>query len=53
MASWRELASFNSGEDINATIASSNFPPSSDFNSSTRFWEKKMKEIDFLKDDNS
>ena len=52
MASWRELASFNSGEDINATIASSNFPPSSDFNSSTRFWEK-MKEIDFLRDDNS
>ena len=37
IASCSELASYNCGVDMRATIASSNFPPSSDFKSSTRF----------------
>lgn len=37
IASSSELASYNCGVDMRATIASSNFPPSSDFKSSTRF----------------
>ena len=37
IASCSELASYNCGVDMRATIASSNFPPSSDLKSSTRF----------------
>ena len=45
IASCSELASYNCGVDMRATIASSNFPPSSDFKSSTRF----CKELKLIK----
>lgn len=48
IASCSELASYNCGVDMRATIASSNFPPSSDFKSSTRFC-KELKLIKKLK----
>ena len=48
IASCSELASYNCGVDMRATIASSNFPPSSDFKSSTMFC-KELKLIKKIK----